>query len=99
MAKLECVKCKSVLRSIWIKDDICAGCRNPGSIVTSIQRAWRRDDLFNYTGSYEDFPEGSNRYYAQLAVDYHGSAVRDNCISQLIAIGNALDKAGNYCPE
>lgn len=69
------------------------------TISDRFNATWRRDDLFNYTGSYEDFREGSDRYYAQLAVDYHGSAVRDNCIAQLIAIGEILDKADNYCPE
>lgn len=49
-------------------------------------------ELFTYQGSYEDFLEGSDRYYAQLAVDHHGSAVRDNTIDELIAIGKALDK-------
>jgi hypothetical protein len=48
-------------------------------------------DLFSYTGSYEDFKEGSDRYYAQLAVDHHGSAVRDNSIAELISIGQELE--------
>jgi hypothetical protein len=40
-------------------------------------------DLFVYEGSYEDYSEGSSRYYAQLAVDHHGSAVRDNSIQEI----------------
>lgn len=48
-------------------------------------------ELFTYQGSYEDFPEHSDRYYAQLAVDHHGAGVRDNTINELIAIGKALE--------
>jgi len=50
-----------------------------------------REELDSYEGGYEDFLAGCNRYYAQLAVDYHGSDVRDNSISELIAIGKSLE--------
>jgi hypothetical protein len=53
-----------------------------------------REELNSYEGSYEDFQEGCNRYFAQLAVDHHGSAVRDNSISELIAIGKSLESEG-----
>lgn len=49
-------------------------------------------ELFNYVGTYEDFPEGTDRYFAQLAVDHHGSAVRDNSTAELIAIGKGLEE-------
>lgn len=48
-------------------------------------------ELFNYEGSYSDFQFGSDRYYAQLAVDNNGMAVRDNTISELIEIGKEED--------
>jgi hypothetical protein len=50
-----------------------------------------KQDLFSYYGGYEDFEDGSDRYYAQLAVDYHGSAVRDNTINELVVIGRELE--------
>lgn len=48
-------------------------------------------DLFNYEGSPFDFPLGSDRYYAQLAVDAHGLEIRDNSINEIIEIGKAID--------
>ena len=54
-----------------------------------------REELDSYESGYEDFQEGCNRYYAQLAVDCHGSAVRDNSISELISLGKSLDSEGS----
>ena len=49
-----------------------------------------KGELITYVGSYEDFPIGSDRFYAQWAVDFHGAAVRNNSISELICIGADL---------
>ena len=50
-----------------------------------------KQDLFAYSGTCEDFKEGTDRYFAQLAVDHLGSAVRDNSMEALISIGKSLD--------
>lgn len=31
-------------------------------------------------------------YYARLAVEYHGMAVRDNTFDELVSIGRSIDK-------
>lgn len=49
-------------------------------------------EIFTYQGSYEDFEEFSDRYYAQLAFDTHGLAVRDNSLIELISIGIKLER-------
>ncbi len=51
-----------------------------------------KKELFEYDGSYEDFKEGSDRYFAQQCVDYHGSSVRDNSIEEIISIGKKLEQ-------
>lgn len=49
-------------------------------------------DLFAYSNAYEDFEEGTERYYAQWAIDEYGSACRDNSVKELIAIGKRLEQ-------
>lgn len=49
-------------------------------------------ELFEDTKGYESLTEGTPRYFAQLAVDWHGSAVRDNSLSELVAIGTELEE-------
>jgi hypothetical protein len=53
-------------------------------------RNFTKKELFEYHGPAEDFKEGSDRYFAQMAVDMHGNAVRDNSIEGLIEIGKAI---------
>jgi hypothetical protein len=38
---------------------------------------------------------GSNNYYAMLAVDTHGSACRDNSLTELISIGKGIEEENN----
>lgn len=49
-------------------------------------------ELFEDTQGYEACTEGTPRFYAQLAVDWHGSAVRDNSLRELVAIGMELEE-------
>lgn len=39
----------------------------------------------------EDFEPDTDAYYAQTAIDYHGSAVRNNTFGELVAIGKEID--------
>jgi hypothetical protein len=51
-------------------------------------------DLWAHTGDAEDFPEDSDAYFAMRAIEIHGSALRDNSLAELVAIGKR-DEAGN----
>lgn len=57
----------------------------------SLSKRELMDALWTHTGTYEDFPEGSERYYAQWAIDEYDSAVRDNSLAELISIGQRLE--------
>lgn len=47
--------------------------------------------VITYQGSSEDFPEGSDSYYALVAWETQGSAIRDNTFAQWIAIGKRVE--------
>jgi hypothetical protein len=51
-------------------------------------------DLWAHTGDAEDFPEDSDAYFAMRAIEIHGSALRDNSLAELVAIGKR-DEAVN----
>jgi hypothetical protein len=60
-----------------------------------MKKDWSKLQLWTHNGTYEDFPEGSNNYYAMLAVDTHGSACRDNSLTELISIGKGIEEENN----
>jgi hypothetical protein len=47
-------------------------------------------DLFSYYGDFDDFEERSERYFAQLAVQYRGLELRNNNIAYIIDIGRRI---------
>lgn len=51
-------------------------------------------ELFKYQGVSDDFPEGSDNYYAMRAIEVCGSAIRDNTLNELIAIGKDIEENG-----
>ena len=42
----------------------------------------------------EEYPERSELYYAQVAIDTHGIALRDNTFPDLVWIGQRIEKDG-----
>jgi hypothetical protein len=50
-----------------------------------------KTDLWLFQGTSENFVYGSPEYYAMLAIEEYSTAVRDNTLDQLAAIGKELE--------
>jgi len=49
-------------------------------------------DLWDFAGTSEELNPGTNDYYALMAIEYHGSGVRDNSYEELIIIGQQIEQ-------
>lgn len=48
-----CNRCKVLIKSYWLKDGVCNGCRNPHLIVTSDTNTKCMHDDIKLTGNFE----------------------------------------------
>lgn len=53
-----------------------------------------KTELFAFEGTSDDFFHETNNYYAMRAIETYGSAIRDNSLSQLVAIGRRIELEG-----
>ncbi len=49
-------------------------------------------EIMAFKGTADDLEYGSDDYFAMLAYDNHGSAVRDNSKAELVAIGRSIEE-------
>ena len=75
MNELACSKCGVVMRSYWLKDGFCGGCRNPDSIVRAIPSLARRLRVYPHNDAMA-FSDGGS--ISLLAIGY-GDASGDLC--------------------